>query len=534
MNLDTVLDGREETGINITHETKHFRFEINRSTGWPTTALFVIQSTWSNTSGHTGEVTLETWDGSVWIQRDSWVYSNFQRGYNLHTTTQVHNGQNSMRVTIKMDWTDATHNYIPLRRILLLSNYSGSIYDMQPFYWGYNKEVTFASSINVSGGNSGNWNTAYGWGDHAGLYLGATAKAADSELLDGIDSTGFLRVAPNSGTPLSANFAIGSAGGRNFIQSHASQPLDINPLGNSVSVGSNLTVSGNVGIGTTSPGYPLDILDNSTRLSFSTGTGNAIIYMDGANGDLAGGDYTSLTSDGSGNFSIATGNSERLRVQHGGNVGIGTDSPTGKLHVYGGRLVLDNPANAQTAIQINSAGTEKIVIYRPTSTEDLRIYTPGAGDAFTLTQSGNVGIGTTSPGAPLDVQPNSSYKVTKVGDDRTSHYKFTGQSDHTLTLASGSYHSAEVVITAHQTNGGTNNNLYIRGIWTNNHTSHHWHEIENIGGLSGSTFTIRNGQNGNTENSGELEIFHDYISASFAQMVVRVTDHYGTHSYTIS
>ena len=30
-----------------------------------------------------------------------------------------------------------------------------------------------------------NWDTAYSWGDHAGLYLGASAKAADSDKLDG-------------------------------------------------------------------------------------------------------------------------------------------------------------------------------------------------------------------------------------------------------------------------------------------------------------------------------------------------------------
>ena len=107
-------------------------------------------------------------------------------------------------------------------------------------------KVTSGGVIYATGGNSGNWNTAYGWGNHAGLYLGATAKAADSEKLDGIDSTGFLRVAPNSNTPLSANFAIGNAGGRNFIQTHAGQPLDINPLGNTVNVGSNLIVSGNL------------------------------------------------------------------------------------------------------------------------------------------------------------------------------------------------------------------------------------------------------------------------------------------------
>jgi hypothetical protein len=37
--------------------------------------------------------------------------------------------------------------------------------------------------------NSANWNTAYGWGNHSGLYLGLNSKAADSELIDGIDSS---------------------------------------------------------------------------------------------------------------------------------------------------------------------------------------------------------------------------------------------------------------------------------------------------------------------------------------------------------
>jgi len=48
--------------------------------------------------------------------------------------------------------------------------------------------------ITATGGTSTNWNTAFGWGNHAGLYLGLNSKAADSELLDGQDSTGFLRL----------------------------------------------------------------------------------------------------------------------------------------------------------------------------------------------------------------------------------------------------------------------------------------------------------------------------------------------------
>ena len=166
-NIDTLFDGLETTGFNLSQTHKKFRFEINRSSGWPTTALFVIQSTWSDISNTTGSVVLETNDGSQWNQKDSWTYGSYQRGYNLHTTTQTHDGKASMRVTIDLSWTNNSHDYTPLRRILMLSNYSGNEYDMKPFKWEYNQDVTFASNIKVSGGDSTEWNTAYGWGDHS-------------------------------------------------------------------------------------------------------------------------------------------------------------------------------------------------------------------------------------------------------------------------------------------------------------------------------------------------------------------------------
>jgi hypothetical protein len=46
-----------------------------------------------------------------------------------------------------------------------------------------------SGTLSASGYNKTNWDTAYGWGNHSGLYLGINSKAADSELLDGIDST---------------------------------------------------------------------------------------------------------------------------------------------------------------------------------------------------------------------------------------------------------------------------------------------------------------------------------------------------------
>ena len=146
-----------------------------------------------------------------------------------------------------------------------------------------------------------------------------------------------------------------------------------------------------------------------------------------------------------------------------------------------------------------------------------------------------VGIGTTTPEAKLDVQPTvTNRKVTRIANDVMSTYFYNAQVDAILAWTCGSYYQAEVVITANQTNGGTYNNLYIRGIWSNNHTSHHWDELEHVGFLTGSTFTMSVGQNGATAASGRLELDFDYLNASFSQLNVRVTDFYGTHSYTIT
>jgi hypothetical protein len=157
---------------------------------------------------------------------------------------------------------------------------------------------------------------------------------------------------------------------------------------------------------------------------------------------------------------------------------------------------------------------------------------------MTMDEDGKVGIGTTAPVAELHVASSNGVKVTKFGDDVTSHYKLSGFADHTLTLTCSSYYQAEVIITAHQTNGGDYNNLYMRGIWSNNHTSHHWDEIESVGSLTNSTFTITIGQNGSTTNSGELKIVHDYVSGSFTSMTVRVVEHgnagSAAHAYNIS
>ena len=87
--------------------------------------------------------------------------------------------------------------------------------------------------------------------------------------------------------------------------------------------------SGNVGIGTSSPGTLLSI----------EGTSNIKHLYTGANGGILFGQYNS-TGDAQiqnqstgGVIAFATNNSERMRITSAGNVGIGTTSPSGKLDV---------------------------------------------------------------------------------------------------------------------------------------------------------------------------------------------------------
>lgn len=191
----------------------------------------------------------------------------------------------------------------------------------------------------------------------------------------------------------------------------------------------------------------------------------------------------------------------------------------------------------------------------------IKFRTNGTSDALTLDTSqnatfeGTIGSGAITStglitGTSLDINGNADisgavsigstlasneYSLVTIQGRKSHMFSFTGSQDHTLTLNSGAYYQAEVTITAHQTNAGTYNNIYIRGIWSNNHQTHHWDELERVGALTGGTIAITNGQNGSTAASGQLAIVHDDTQGdSFAGMTVNVIEHYGTSTHVIS
>ncbi len=134
-----------------------------------------------------------------------------------------------------------------------------------------------------------------------------------------------------------------------------------------------------------------------------------------------------------GTITFSTKQSERMRVHHNGNVGIGTTSPGQKLHVSGGHILLDNNTEIR---QKDSGGSERTIIELDSS-NDLNIGGSYAGalkfigggsyaEVMRIHDDGNVGIGTTSPAAVFEVKTVDANRYIRFkapnGEERFEFY----------------------------------------------------------------------------------------------------------------
>ena len=190
---------------------------------------------------------------------------------------------------------------------------------------------------------------------------------------------------------------------------------------NSQSIDGELTVTGNVGIGTTSPslsygGKGLQIQNTDTAGLRLTDTTGADFDISARSGDV-------LLYEGEGNpIRIGVGGNEKMRIQNDGYVGIGTTNP--------GHL-LDVQATTDPSIRVRSSGTgasddalvrirvggttaSSIVAFGDSSSstagqirythsvDAMRLYTAGT-EQVRIDSNGDVGIGSTNPIAKLYV-----------------------------------------------------------------------------------------------------------------------------------
>ncbi len=132
--------------------------------------------------------------------------------------------------------------------------------------------------------------------------------------------------------------------------------------------------SGNIGIGTTTPQAFLHIQEGNIRLG-------------------RGGSYPAIIDQSGGSiFTITNGVGQKLAFDYNGNMGLGTTSPLARVHIQDGSL------------RLGRGGSYGLILDQ--SLGSIFTITNGVGKQLAFDYNGNLGIGTATPAAKLDVKGN--------------------------------------------------------------------------------------------------------------------------------
>ena len=279
--------------------------------------------------------------------------------------------------------------------------YQRNSFDGLEFEYGGTSAMTFLSNKNVGIGTISPSNKLH-------VNSGTANEVAKFESTDG---AAYLSIM-DSNTTYSLQ-GIGSIADELTLYSNNAERVRIDSLGN-------------VGIGTNSPSYKLDVVGTFRANNFGSiqgvDTGNPSAVNDevrisgyGIMGNRGSLYFTNRLAAGTLQFGIGGvhGSGTKMLINSDGYVGIGITGPQEKLHIIGSTLLSNNNSYKieridGTNIPVVKLSSSNVVEFgAATSTSGATMFdfkTSGDASRMVILGSGNVGIGTTSPEAKLDVE----------------------------------------------------------------------------------------------------------------------------------
>jgi hypothetical protein len=305
----------------------------------------------------------------------------------------------------------------------------------------------------------------------------------------------------------------GAGGDYAYLAHNADGSFDIKNLqnnstnfatGSSGTTRMTITSGGNVGIGTTSPDSGLTIAKNqtsahtyttshlhlatpvtsnnggATTISFATSTVDQYGWSLAAIRETTTGDDTRFAFKSHGG---TDGGDERFSILADGNVGIGTTDPSKKLHVVhsSGTVGVFESSTVNTFIGLKESGGTFNYIGNKGGV--FTIQTPGSSysDKLVVLSDGNVGIGTTNPGAKLAVQDGQvtiydGLSTPTYGDGSQERLRVGRNANQSISFQVSDLNNT---ITAYQDESGTETHRFILDRESSTSGIHNFHISRN-------------------------------------------------------